>query len=211
MNLPPITRSKILTARELCTLYEWIALHERRKEWKDRCFLVRFVLGTGLRVSEICGLRVRLDCEDSGVLAVWNTKGGKFRYAKCMPELIPHYQRRLQEIRMGLLFPRRDRRIDSQTPYSTRTLENWWSDVMRAAGMTPLSIHAGRHTFAVTNMDRLQLWQLRDLLGHSSMNITSSFYLHVDVDSVFEEGPPAWRAIAMGEQVKTERRLRCVK
>jgi integrase len=211
MNLLPVTRSKILNARELAYLYTWIAEHEHEEEWKDRCFLVRFVLGTGLRVSEVPALRVPQHCEDSGVITCWNTKGGKFRYAKAMPELLPHYQRRLQEIGKGLLFPRRDRRIGAQTPYSTRTLQNWWADVMKAAGMPPVSIHAGRHTFAVSNMDRLQLWQLRDLLGHSNMNITSGFYLHVDVDTVFEQGEPAWRAVAMGEQIKTERKLRVVK
>ena len=211
LKIPKVARDKILNTQDLVTLYTWITQHEHDPEWSDACFLVRFVLGTGLRVSEVPPIVIEQDCEPHGVIHIRHGKGNKYRLARCIPELQPHYERRIREIGRGLLFPRRDARIDPQEPYSTRTLQSWWGDVMRAAGVNPISIHGGRHTYAVCESDRLKLWQLRDLMGHTKLSITVAYYLHVDVDGLYQQGNPAWRAVALGAPPKQERTLRVVK
>jgi integrase len=211
METKKIARDRILNARDLVTLYTWIAAHEHDPEWADACFLVRFVLGTGLRVSEVPPIVIERDCEPHGVVHIRNGKGGKYRLARCIPELQPHYERRIREIGRGLLFPRGDARIDPQTPYSTRTFQAWWGGVMRASGVNPISIHGGRHTYAVAEMHRLRDFEVRDLLGHSKLTITHGYYTHVDVDGLYQDGEPEWRTVALGGQPKAERKLSVVK
>lgn len=211
MKTPNIGRDKILTHAELVNLFTHISVVEHRPEWTDKCFLVRFVIGTGCRVAEVAQVRIDEDCEPNGVIHVRHGKGDKYRLVKTTPELFPHYRRRIQEIGHGLLFPRRDPRVDPQKPYTTRTLESWWEDVLREAGVRPLSIHKGRHTWATNELARgLPDFVVRDLAGHSTISITHGFYSHADVDSLYLDGDPEWWAIARGE-IKAERKLRVVK
>lgn len=212
MKTTEIDRNKILTDAELVALFSRIEEFERAGRLPDACFLVRFVIGTGCRVSEIAPLRIEQDCEKNGVIHIRHGKGDKYRMVKTTPELFPHYAQRIAQIRSGLLFPRRDPRVDSQVPYSTRTLESMWEDVLCAAGLRRLSIHKGRHTWATNEILRLSLSDVQQLAGHSKLSTTSSFYLHVNMDRLYQEGPPEWWAIARGEeQPIRERKLRVVK
>lgn len=136
--------------------------------------------GSGLRVSEICALRVQdIDSKQMRVF-VRSGKRNKDRYtllSRYTLEILRDYWRHYRPNHPeGLLFPGW-RNLSPVTAKSVNlALERW----LRIAGITKkVSIHSLRHAFATHLLeDGTDLFTIKELMGHSSISSTT-VYLHL--------------------------------
>jgi integrase/recombinase XerD len=148
--------------------------------------MLQLMYATGLRVSELCGLRLAdLDLQRGLVAA--RGKGGKRRLVPVGEVAIQHAARYLSEVR-----PRNARAGEAALFASPRgghfTREGFWRIVRRyavAAGIAPLpSPHKLRHSFA-THLLRggADLRAVQAMLGHADLG-TTEIYTHVAPDHI---------------------------
>jgi integrase len=214
----PLDWRSFLTPDELLTIFTRLPALERRPEWVDPAFVVRLVLGAGLRVSEIPPLWYPDHLRDDGIILVLGGKGGKDRQVKCSPELYLHYRVRLNRLRAAEgprfpLFPRKpvNGRV-YEGPLDVSTLFLWWRKVLDECGIRRLSIHKGRHTYATMELatKRLQPYEVQAQLGHSKLQMTMGCYVHALSEHMYETEAPKWREVAMGGPSERERYLKVV-
>lgn len=155
--------------------------------------------GSGLRISEVCSLRVRdVDSREMRLL-VEDGKGAKDRYAllpastlSLLREYWEVYRPRHEE---GWLFLGRRGR----SRVSDAAVRRGLSEAMRKAGVEKAgrSFHSLRSSFATHLLeDGTDLMTIKSLMGHSSLSSTA-VYLHVadmarDVTSPVDAIAPAW-------------------
>lgn len=138
----------------------------------------------GLRVSEVCGLRLgEVDLQER-MLKVTG-KGDKQR-------IVPFY-RRLQEVLQRYLSESRPRFMKQEhgvlfvsqrgAPLTTRAVQQILKQAGIRAGLNqPLHPHMLRHSFATHMLDNgADLRSVQELLGHSSLS-TTQIYTHVTMD-----------------------------
>lgn len=190
----PISPERLYLDEELCGLFRIVPQYELQPYWQDKIFLVRLILGTGLRVSEVLRVRVPEDVSRQGIIYVRRgAKSGRPRPVKCSPELEPYFLGRIKTSAGPHLFP---------GITSTRTLELWWKEVFDLAGVEHRpgrSCHAGRHQYATEelNSGRLKPWQVQAQLGHKSINMTLGQYTHCLMERMYQEHKePKWWALA---------------
>ena len=139
---------------------------------------VALMAGAGLRVSEVCALRLGDLNPGSGSLRVVDGKGGKTRdvpLSDFVLEVVREYALIAHSQRPGL----QDRLI----PYSTRTIQRDVNAASKATGEgRPLNPHAFRHGFATAvYRNTTDLHLTADILGHASV-ATSQIYVHLADD-----------------------------
>lgn len=146
--------------------------------------------GTGLRVSEVVGLKVTDVDSQRMTLRVQQGKGRKDRYAMLSPVLlqrlrswwrIAHAQGKI--LPGGWLFPG----LDPMDPLSTRQLNRAVHAAAEAAGIDKrVSPHTLRHSFATHLLERkVDIRVIQVLLGHKKLE-TTSIYTHVATDLLRE-------------------------
>ncbi len=136
--------------------------------------------GSGLRVSEICALRVQdIDSKEMRVF-VKSGKRNKDRYTllsqytlEVLRDYWRHYHPNHPE---GLLFPG----WRNLSPLTSKSINLAFGKWLRIAGITKkVSIHSLRHSFATHLLENgTDLFTIKELLGHSSINSTT-VYLHL--------------------------------
>ncbi|MBL8395032.1 MAG: site-specific tyrosine recombinase XerD [Candidatus Accumulibacter sp.] len=149
---------------------------------RDRAML-ETLYATGLRVSELVGLRLHEVNLDMGVLRVFG-KGSKERLVPLGEEARDWLRRYLAEGRRDLLEGRQSEDLFVTARASAMTRQAFWQMTKRyalVAGMDParLSPHVLRHAFATHLINHgadLRVVQL--LLGHSDIS-TTQIYTHV--------------------------------
>jgi integrase/recombinase XerD len=145
--------------------------------------LLMTAYGTGLRVSELVGLRCQDIHSDRKLIFVHQGKGGKDRYTLLSPRLLvalrDYY--RAEFIRRNRqhgrwLFP--GKAPDSHL--SARSAQEVYSAAKRKAGLQHGNgIHSLRHSFATHLLEAgVDLISIQRLMGHSNLQ-TTSIYLHV--------------------------------
>jgi integrase/recombinase XerD len=146
--------------------------------------------GTGLRVSEVVGLKVTDVDSQRMTLRVEQGKGRKDRYAMLSPVLlqrlrswwrIAHAQGKI--LPGGWLFPG----LDPMDPLSTRQLNRAVHAAAETAGIDKrVSPHTLRHSFATHLLERkVDIRVIQVLLGHKKLE-TTSIYTHVATDLLRE-------------------------
>ena len=146
--------------------------------------------GTGLRVSEVVGLKVTDVDSQRMTLRVEQGKGRKDRYAMLSPVLlqrlrswwrIAHAQGKI--LPGGWLFPG----LDPMDPLSTRQLNRAVHAAAEAAGIDKrVSPHTLRHSFATHLLERkVDIRVIQVLLGHKKLE-TTSIYTHVATELLRE-------------------------
>lgn len=145
--------------------------------------IIETLYGSGLRVSELCGLRIsRLSLDDGFVLV--EGKGSKQRLAPLSPvavDLIREYLDKRAEgpIKPGnsdILF------LNRRGAALTRVMVFYIiRDLAAAAGITrKVSPHTLRHSFATHLLEGgANLRAIQEMLGHESI-ATTEIYLHMD-------------------------------
>lgn len=152
---------------------------------RDRA-LMEVIYGTGLRISEVTGLRTDEINLDSGVFRVLG-KRGKVRHVPIPRQTMPWIEQYLSEIRPLLANPGsaavfvgvRGRRISRQT--AANILEKHRRNAGIEASVSP---HKLRHTYAVHLVKGgADLRAVQELLGHEDIS-TTQVYTQLDMDAV---------------------------
>ena len=147
---------------------------------RDRA-LLEVLYATGIRISELCGLRLE-DLRDDGQLLLVRGKGGKQRLVPLGSKAIEALGRYLRDGRPILpgaagpaMFPGR-----TSAPLRRQSVWKRFKELARTAGIqTPLSPHKLRHSFATHLLERgADLRAVQTLLGHADIT-TTQIYTHV--------------------------------
>jgi integrase len=183
-------RDRFLSEDELNRLKT--ALDEKiyRKGTKDfnktNCRLRMIVLvavTTGMRASEIFGLRWSDVMYNEGLLAVrMKLKGGKMRYVPMLPELADElrgYMPKTAEDKVRFIASRNDDLIfppKGDAKGGRRRVEASFEDLLRRAEIEDFRFHDLRHTFASWYMmNGGDLYELAKILGHSNIKMTERY------------------------------------
>ena len=145
--------------------------------------MVEVLYATGLRVSELLGLRLGDLHLDAGYLRCWG-KGSKERVVPLGGEADAKLQGYLAQARPALLGRRRTDVLFVNHRGGGMTRQGFWKIIKRygaAAGIrTPLSPHMVRHAFATHLLENgADLRSLQVLLGHADIS-TTQIYTHVN-------------------------------
>ena len=156
---------------------EVAALIENTTNLKHRALLMT-TYGGGLRLLEVCRLKVADIDSDRMTIRVEQGKGAKDRYTLLSPRLLTELRRYwIAERPKPWLFPgRRDR----EQPLPGHTAHRIFHAAKDRAGITkPGGIHALRHAFATHLLEAgVDVHTIQRLLGHGSLSTTAR-YLHV--------------------------------
>lgn len=148
---------------------------------RDRAML-ETLYATGLRVSELVGLKLTALNLNDGVLRVTG-KGNKDRLVPLGEESVQWLRRYMAEARPQLLEKRLSDAVFVTARGEGMTRQAFWHLIKRralAAGITrPLSPHTLRHAFATHLLNHgADLRVVQMLLGHSDIS-TTQIYTHV--------------------------------
>ena len=149
---------------------------------RDRAML-ETLYATGLRVSELVGLKLHEVNFDMGVVRVFG-KGSKERLVPLGEEAIDWLRLYLGDARISLLSGRQSDDLFVTARGSAMTRQAFWQLIKRYAllsGMNPdrLSPHVLRHAFATHLLNHgADLRVVQMLLGHSDIS-TTQIYTHI--------------------------------
>lgn len=145
--------------------------------------MLETLYATGLRVSELTGLKVLQVRLNEGVVHVVGGKGDKDRLVPLGQEAAHWLQRYLTEARPELLHGRQCEHLFVSRRECGMTRQGFWliikKEARRAGIEVPISPHVLRHAFATHLLNHgadLRVVQL--LLGHSDIS-TTQIYTHV--------------------------------
>jgi integrase/recombinase XerD len=144
--------------------------------------MLEVLYATGLRVSELVGLRLTAVSLDAGVLRVTG-KGSKERLVPLGEEAVNWVGRYLQQARPALMEGKQCDQLFVTARGAAMTRQAFWYLIKRharAAGLThPLSPHTLRHAFATHLLNHgADLRVVQMLLGHADIS-TTQIYTHV--------------------------------
>lgn len=160
---------QILSREEVAAIFEHAA------NLKHRAFLMT-TYGAGLRLMEVCHLKVAdLDAERM-TIRVDQGKGAKDRYTLLTPELVKELRRYWSAHRPSLwLFPSAR---NSQLPMQPKSAQRIYYAAKARAGITKDGgIHALRHAFATHQLEAgTDVHTIQRLLGHGSLSTTQRYF-----------------------------------
>ena len=160
---------------------------------RDKAML-EMLYATGIRVSELVGLKGDNLDMNKGVIRFWG-KGSKERVVpvgmaawSALKAYLPHREKMVKNDDPHLFLNRRGRGL---------TRQRFWQIVKEYAakvGITkPISPHTLRHSFATHLLERgLDLRLLQEMLGHASLS-TTEIYTHVathHLEEVYKKSHP---------------------
>jgi len=172
------------------------------EDLRDRA-LLEMLYGSGLRVSELCGLdvgQIELSRTDVGSVHVLG-KGGKERVVpvgSLATVALRRYLERRDELAAGAKGTPADARALFLSTRGQRLAVRRVQEIVKkygvlGAGRADLHPHALRHTFATHLLDGgADLRAIQKLLGHSSLGTTQR-YTHVSIDhlmKVYDQAHP---------------------
>lgn len=149
--------------------------------------MIQLMYASGLRVSELVGLRVADVDTARGVVSAFG-KGGKRRLVPIGEVALTALTHYLTDVRPGVLGPRTSTVLFLSPRGGALTRQGFWKllkTYARAAGITtPLSPHKLRHSFATHLLQGgADLRAVQAMLGHSDLG-TTEIYTHVAHDHV---------------------------
>jgi len=129
---------------------------------------------TALRISELISIKLS-DCKKSkdgeAIEITFIGKGRKQRTVFITPDLFNRINKEYNG--KTLLFESKSGKALNRSNLFTQIKK-----ASEAAGIFGVHPHAFRHTWATANIDRLGIDKVSKFLGHSSIAITSEYYLH---------------------------------
>ena len=170
---------------------------------RDRAML-EMLYGSGLRVSELCGLdlgHVDIDAGDAGGTVRVHGKGDKERVVpigSLAAAALRRYLARRHELAEGARAKAADEAALFLSPRGQRLAVRRVQEIVKkygmlGAGRADLHPHALRHTFATHLLEGgADLRAIQKLLGHSSLGTTQR-YTHVSIDhlmKVYDQAHP---------------------
>ncbi len=137
--------------------------------------LLMTTYAAGLRVSEVCALKVADVDSERMMLRVNNGKGGRDRYSLLSPRLLDALRRYWRLTRPAeWLFPRRD----GTCPIDPKQAQRMYYAAKRDAEVTREGgIHALRHAFATHLLEAgVDLHTIQRLMGHTALSTTARYF-----------------------------------
>ena len=164
--------------------------HRRPTADRDRAIILLLV-DTGMRASELCGLRIRdLDMQNHRVRVMG--KGRKER-------LLPISARTAQAI-WRYLATRDSKRSHTflfttrnQGPVERNNLRNTLKRIGERAGVPDVTLHRFRHTFAIAFLrNNGHIMALQRLLGHATLDMVQRYLAiaQADIEAAHQEASP---------------------
>lgn len=153
-----------------------------RKKVRDRLIL-RMLYRCGLRVSELCNLKIENVDLGDGTLMVRGGKGGKDRLIPVDHQTMDMIEYFIEDATSGyIILSERNEKM------STRQIERLVADYGKKAGIEQhIHPHMLRHSFAVHCLKAgMNLRTVQKMLGHSSLT-TTQIYLDITGDDVKED------------------------
>ena len=168
----PVLRPKVYSVQELEQLFGCPQLSCKHRA------LFMTTYAAGLRVSEVCHLRIADLLGDRHQIHVVQGKGKKDRYTLLSPRLLEELRAywRLHRPK-DWLFPSR---VYPDRPMTECAVQRAFTDAVERAGLPDRGgIHSLRHSFATHLLEAgVDPLTLQRLLGHSQLSTTTT-YLHV--------------------------------
>ncbi len=181
---PRVARAlpNVLDAGEVVALLEAPRL-DSPVHWRDRAIL-EFLYATGVRVSELVGLRLTDPDLEEGLCTVFG-KGSKERLVPLGRPACVALSRYLREVRPALEKGKGDGRVflnQRGRPLSRTAVWKIVKVAARSAGLKgKVSPHVLRHTFATHLLEGgADLVAVQELLGHADIS-TTQIYTHLDL------------------------------
>jgi site-specific recombinase XerD len=168
----PVLRPKVYSVQELEQFFGWPELNRKHRT----VFMTTYA--AGLRVSEVCQLRIADLLSDRRQIHVVQGKGKKDRYTLLSPRLLDELRGYWRLYRpKDWLFPSRvypDRHLTEEA------VQRAFTKAVARAGLPDRGgPHCLRHSFATHLLEAgVDPLTLQRLLGHSSLRTTTT-YLHV--------------------------------
>lgn len=156
------------------------------KNLKHKAMLM-VTYSAGLRLQEVCSLKIKDIDSQRMLLRVVQAKGAKDRYSILSPvtlNLLRDYWK-MYRVKEWLF------ENNHNQPLSSRTAQHIFKNALRKAGINKeVGIHSLRHSFATHLLEQgVSLPIIQQLLGHTSLK-TTSIYLHVQQYSVYAVKSP---------------------
>ncbi|AEC51341.1 integrase/recombinase [Pyrococcus sp. NA2] len=164
----PKTLPRSLTEEEIKKVIE------AAKNLRDRLILL-LLYGAGLRVSELCNLKIEDVNFEKGFLIVRGGKGGKDRIIPLSETLLQEIQRYLKTRKDNSPYLFVEIRRGKKDKLSPKTV--WWivKKYGEEAGIN-LTPHQLRHSFATHMLERgIDIRIIQELLGHASLSTTQIY------------------------------------
>lgn len=168
----PVLRPKLYSVQELERLLGCPELNRKHRA------LFMTTYAAGLRVSEVCRLRIPDLLSDRHQIHVVQGKGKKDRYTLLSPRLLAELQSYWRLYRpQDWLFPSR---VYPERHLTEDAVQRAFTEAVERAGLPERGgIHSLRHSFATHLLEAgVDLLTLQRLLGHSRLSTTTT-YLHV--------------------------------
>ena len=168
----PILRPKVYSVQELERLLQWPELNRQHRAM----FMTTYA--AGLRVSEVCQLRLADLLSDRHQIQVVQGKGQKDRYTLLSPKLLDELRGYWRVYRpKDWLFPSK---VYPERHITESAVQRAFTEAVARAGLPDRGgIHSLRHSFATHLLEAgVDPLTLQRLLGHSSLRTTTT-YLHV--------------------------------
>ena len=168
----PVLRPRVYSVQELEQLFRWPKLNRKHRA------LFMATYAAGLRVSEVCQLRIADLLSDRHQIHVVQGKGKKDRYTLLSPRLLEElraYWRLYQP--KDWLFPSK---VYPDCHITEAAVQRAFTAAVKAVGLPDRGgIHSLRHSFATHLLEAgVDPLTLQRLLGHSRLSTTTT-YLHV--------------------------------
>ncbi|CAN5224403.1 site-specific integrase [soil metagenome] len=176
---------ELLSRGELARLFA-AARHPRARA------LLMTAYGTGLRVSELCNLRIRdIDsAPDRMCIHVVLGKGARDRYVPLSADLLQVLREYWKGVQPTAARPRhwlfaRGGDACDDVPPATKTAQRWYYAARDAAGIERHGgIHTLRHCYATYLLDAgIDLYSISQWLGHSQVGTTTRYLRLVRPDT----------------------------
>lgn len=154
--------------------------------------LMRVLLDTGLRKAEACGLMWKRCSLDTQMLIVKEgAKGSRDRVIPLEPELLAALAdlATLEGLKpddhLWYTRPGGAVALRRSGACGVHTFDRWWRSCLDQAGVGYRNPHTARHTFATRLRRRgMAIDDLQALMGHASIETTSSIYVHTKMSEV---------------------------
>ncbi|ACS90273.1 MULTISPECIES: site-specific tyrosine recombinase/integron integrase [Thermococcus] len=178
LKSPKVPRSlpKSLTREDVKRLLN--AVPPTRK--RDR-LIILLLYGTGLRVSEVCNLKIKDIDFNRGVLTVEGGKGAKDRIVPLSGSLLKEIEKYLETRKDGSEYLFVEIRREKKDKISPKTV---WYLLKKYGNKANVSVtpHMLRHSFATHMLERgVDIRVIQEILGHSSLS-TTQIYTKVTVE-----------------------------
>lgn len=189
----PCKKKKVFSIQEQLEIINAI-----KEEPSYRAFGILLCLNSGLRIGEICALRLEDFDFDNGIMHINKTLQRIYDYNGTPKTRIvistPKTSTSIREIPLSSKMIDIMKKIyknseegyiltNSSTYMEPRTFRKYYMDFLERHKIVPLNFHCLRHTFATRCIENGSDYKsVSEILGHTTINTTLNMYVHPQIE-----------------------------